>query len=168
MLKQDHKDKTFFDFVVQDAKGQDISLDQYLGKTILVVNVASQCGFTPQYEGLEDLYKMYGKDDFIVLGFPCNQFGMQEKGTNDEIQQFCKMNYGVSFPVFAKIDVNGSNAAPVYKFLKQNAPGVLGSKLIKWNFTKFLISKDGQVMKRYPPTVQPKQIEGDIRAALNS
>lgn len=168
MLDKNSQNKSIYDFSVYDTKGNPVSLYDFKDKVLLIVNVASKCGYTPQYEGLEDLYKMHGSENFMVLGFPCNQFGQQEKGSNDEIQQFCKLNYGVTFPVFAKIDVNGSNASPLYKFLKESARGVLGSKMIKWNFTKFLISKDGQVLKRYPPTTEPKQIEGDIRAALNS
>ena len=167
MLDKNQQLNSIYDFTVNDSIGTSTSLKKYEGKVLLIVNVASQCGYTPQYEGLEDLFKMYGPENFVVLGFPCNQFGQQEKGSNEEIQQFCKMNYGVSFPVFAKIDVNGANASPLYKFLKENARGLMGSKMIKWNFTKFLISKNGQVLKRYPPTTEPKKIEGDIRAALN-
>lgn len=167
MLDKNQQLNSIYDFTVNDSIGTSTSLKKYEGKVLLIVNVASQCGYTPQYEGLEDLFKMYGPENFVVLGFPCNQFGQQEKGSNEEIQQFCKMNYGVSFPVFAKIDVNGANASPLYKFLKENARGLMGSKMIKWNFTKFLISKNGQVLKRYPLTTEPKKIEGDIRAALN-
>ena len=141
-------------------------LDRYKGKVVLVVNTASNCGFTPQYKGLEALYqKLHGKG-FEILGFPCNQFGAQEPGTEAEIASFCEVNYGVTFPLFAKIDVNGKNAAPVYQYLKAAQPGLLGSEGIKWNFTKFLIGKDGQVLARYAPTDTPAKISKDIEAAL--
>lgn len=168
MLDKNSDAKSIYDFIVKNATGEDVSLQTFAGKVLLIVNVASKCGFTPQYQGLEDLFRMYGPNQFLVLGFPCNQFGQQEKGSNEEIQNFCKTTYDVTFPVFAKIDVNGTKADPIYKFLKENARGLMGSKMIKWNFTKFLISKDGHILKRYPPNTDPKQIEGDIRAALNS
>ncbi|MCK6599062.1 MAG: glutathione peroxidase [Bdellovibrionaceae bacterium] len=156
----------FFNFTVLDAKNSDYPLNQHNGKVILVVNVASKCGFTPQYKGLEDLFEKYAAKGFMILGFPCNQFGSQEPGSNEEIQSFCKLNYDVSFPILAKIDVNGDSASPVFKFLKEQAPGILGTEAIKWNFTKFLIGKDGKVIQRYAPQVNPKEIEKDIEAAL--
>lgn len=159
-------EKNFFDFNVQDAQLHSTELKKYEGKVILVVNVASKCGFTPQYKGLEDLYQQFKDKNFIAIGFPCNQFGSQEPGTESEIQQFCQMNYGVTFPVMAKIDVNGSKAAPVYDFLKSSAPGILGTEMIKWNFTKFLIGKDGKVIQRYSPQTEPKDIAADIEKAL--
>ncbi len=153
---------TFYDFTVKNEKNADTQLSSYKGKVTLVVNVASKCGFTPQYTGLEALYKKFKEQNFTIVGFPCNQFGSQEPGTNDEIQSFCQMNYGVSFPVMAKVDVNGDNASPVYRFLKEKAPGLLGTEMIKWNFTKFLIDKNGTVVKRYAPNTEPKDIEKDI------
>ncbi len=159
--------ENFFNFNVKDATGKDVDLNSYKGKVVLVVNVASKCGFTPQYKGLEEIYKEFKDKDFAALGFPCNQFGSQEAGSNEEIQQFCSLNYGVSFPVMAKVDVNGSKADPLYMFMKKSAPGILGTEAIKWNFTKFLIGKDGNVMKRYSPNTDPKEIIPDIKAALN-
>ncbi len=158
--------KSFFDFTVKDAKGQDVSLKKYEGQVCLVVNVASKCGFTPQYEGLEKLQKEYAGRGFTVLGFPCNQFGSQEPGSDSQIQEFCQLTFGTSFPVLAKVDVNGSNAAPVYEFMKSQAPGVLGTELIKWNFTKFLIGKDGKVLDRFAPQTKPEEIVKDIDKAL--
>lgn len=146
--------------------GQEHTLAEYAGKVMLIVNTASQCGFTPQYAGLETLYKNYAERGFVVLGFPCNQFGSQEPGNESEIATFCEKNYGVSFPMFAKIDVNGDNAHPLFEWLKDNARGVLGTESIKWNFTKFLVGKDGQVLKRYAPTDTPKSLDKDIEAAL--
>ncbi len=157
---------SFFDHKVQDAALAPYNLDQHKGKVVLVVNVASKCGFTPQYKGLEELYQSFPKDKFVILGFPCNQFGAQETGTNDEIQQFCTANYNVTFPVLAKIDVNGDSADPVYQFMKKEYPGLLTIEAIKWNFTKFLIGKDGHVLNRYAPTTDPKDIKNDIEAAL--
>jgi glutathione peroxidase len=159
-------DSSFHNFKVKNAAGVDTDLSQYKGKVVLVVNVASKCGFTPQYDGLEAIYKKYEGQGFVVVGFPSNQFGAQEPGTNDEIQQFCRMNYGVTFPVMGKVDVNGKEAAPVYDFLKSSAPGILGIEAIKWNFTKFLIGKDGQVIQRYAPQTKPEEIASDIEAAL--
>lgn len=140
-------------------------MSDYKGKTIVVVNVASKCGLTPQYEGLEALYKKYQKEGLEILGFPCNQFGSQESGTEAEIQEFCDLNYGVSFPMFSKIDVNGSNAHPIYKHLKKEIGGLLGSA-IKWNFTKFIIGKDGKVLKRFAPTTTPEKMEDYLKAVL--
>ncbi len=159
-------EQTIQSFTVKDAAGRDISLDKYKGQVVLVVNVASKCGFTPQYKGLEELYVKFKDQGFVILGFPCNQFGAQEPGNNEEIQQFCSLNYGVQFPVMGKIDVNGSKADPLYKWMKESAPGILGTELIKWNFTKFLIGKDGKVLKRYAPNEEPKDIAADIQQAL--
>jgi glutathione peroxidase len=153
-------------FTVKDSAGRDIALDKYKGQVVLVVNVASKCGFTPQYKGLEELYEKFKSQGFVILGFPCNQFGAQEPGNNDEIQQFCSLNYGVQFPVMGKVDVNGSKADPLYKWMKEAAPGILGTELIKWNFTKFLIGKDGKVLKRYAPNEEPKDMAEDIQKAL--
>lgn len=158
--------RTIHDFKVQDASGQEFNLSQLKGKAVLVVNVASKCGFTPQYDGLEALYRKYKDRGFEIIGFPCNQFGEQEPGSDAEIQQFCRMNHGVTFPVMAKIEVNGKSAAPIYEFLKSSAPGVLGTEAIKWNFTKFLIAKDGTVLERYAPQTQPEKISSDIEKAL--
>jgi len=160
-------DSNLHSFSVQSADGQPLNLEKYKGQVVLVVNVASKCGFTPQYKGLEDLYKKYKDQGFAILGFPCNQFGSQEPGTNSEIQQFCSLTYDVSFPIMAKVDVNGSKASPVYQWLKEEAPGLLGTEFIKWNFTKFLIGKDGKVIKRYAPNEEPANIATDIQKALS-
>ncbi len=159
---------SFFDYSVQDSKNQNYDLSQYKGKVVLVVNVASRCGFTPQYEGLESLYKKFHGQNFVILGFPCNQFGAQEPGSNSEIQEFCQLNFGVSFPVLAKIDVNGPQTAPVFEYLKSHAPGLLGTEMIKWNFTKFLIGKDGQVIERFAPQTKPEDLVPLIEKALHS
>ncbi|TXH89779.1 MAG: glutathione peroxidase [Rhodoferax sp.] len=159
---------TIYDFEAQQINGKTVSLDQFRGKAMLIVNTASACGFTPQFAGLEELHKTYGPKGLVVLGFPCNQFGAQDSGTNDEISDFCQVNYGVSFTMMAKVDVNGTSAHPLYQWLCKEAPGLLGSKSIKWNFTKFLIAKDGTVLKRYAPTDTPKSLEADIEAALGS
>lgn len=153
--------KTIYDFTVKDAQGNDVSLSDYKGQPMLIVNVASKCGFTPQYEGLEELYKNYQEKGLVILGFPSNQFAGQEPGSDEEIQQFCSLTYGVTFPVLAKIDVNGEQEHPLYTYLKEEQSGLLGSK-IKWNFTKFLIDKDGNVVKRYAPNTVPKKIEKDL------
>jgi glutathione peroxidase len=157
---------SFYDFKAKSLDGRDVDLSQFKGKTVLVVNTASKCGFTPQYEGLEKLYEENKDKDFVILGFPCNQFGAQEPGSADEIGQFCMKNYGVSFPMFEKVDVNGPNAHPLYNWLKDEKPGLLGSKNIKWNFTKFLIGKDGQVIDRFAPTTKPADLEKPIRKTL--
>ena len=159
---------SLFSFSVNDAKGTATDLSAYKCKVVLVVNVASKCGFTPQYAGLEKIYKTYGPKGLVILGFPCNQFGGQEPGSDSEVQQFCQMNYGVSFPVMGKIEVNGGNAAPVYQWLKSAAPGLLGTEAIKWNFTKFLIGKDGQVIERFAPTTEPESMANAIEKALNT
>jgi len=157
---------TLYDIEARTIDGAVKPLRDYAGKTLLVVNVASKCGFTPQYAGLEALYEKYRDKGFVVLGFPCNQFGAQEPGSEGEIASFCSATYGVSFPMFAKIDVNGDGAHPLYKLLKHQAPGLLGTEAIKWNFTKFLVDKSGKVVKRYAPTDTPQSLEKDIEAAL--
>ncbi len=154
------------DYTVDDIGGKPIRLKQYDGDVLLVVNVASACGFTPQYKGLEALQQKFHARGFDVLGFPCNQFGAQEPGTEAEIAQFCDVNYHVTFPMFAKVDVNGEGAAPLYKFLKSERPGILGSEAIKWNFTKFLVDRKGAVIKRYAPNDTPESIAPDIEKAL--
>ncbi len=156
---------TLHDFSATSITGEETSLADYAGKVVLVVNTASKCGFTPQYEGLEALQERYQDRGLVVLGFPCDQFAHQEPGTEDEIAEFCTLTYGVSFPMFAKIEVNGSGAHPLYRWLRSQRGGVLGDR-IKWNFTKFLVGRDGQVIKRYPPTTKPDKIVGDIEAAL--
>ncbi len=157
-----------YDFSCRSLSGDDIDLDAYRGKVSLIVNTASKCGFTPQYEGLEALYQKYRDQGVEVLGFPCNQFGRQEPGSADDIGEFCQINYGVSFTMFEKIDVNGRDADPLYEHLKDQAPGLLGSKKIKWNFTKFLVDQDGHVVKRYAPSVKPEAIHDDIDQLLDS
>jgi glutathione peroxidase len=159
---------TIYDFEARGIDGKNVPLKQYQGKVLLIVNTASACGFTPQFGGLEELHQQYGKQGLVVLGFPCNQFGAQDPGSNDEIAQFCQLNFGVSFPMMAKIDVNGPSADPLYQWVTAEAPGVLGSKAIKWNFTKFLVGKDGQVIRRYAPTDAPAALAKDIEAALAS
>ncbi|WP_338517608.1 glutathione peroxidase [Alteromonas gracilis] len=146
--------------------GEEITLEQYKGNVLLIVNTASKCGFTPQYDGLEALYKSYKDKGLAIIGFPCDQFGHQEPGNDDDIAQFCAMNFGVTFPLSTKIDVNGPNTLPLYDELKNKAPGLLGSKRIKWNFTKFLVDTSGNVVKRYAPTAKPGDIEKDIIALL--
>ena len=155
-----------YDFEAQTITGQSVKLDQYKGKVVLIVNTASKCGFTPQFEGLESLWKAYEAKGVVILGFPCNQFGSQDPGNNSEIASFCQLNYGVSFPMMAKVDVNGPAAHPLYKWLVKEAPGILGTKSIKWNFTKFLVGKDGQVIGRYAPTDKPAGLKADIDQAL--
>lgn len=159
---------TIYDFQAQQINGKSVALEQFRGKAMLIVNTASACGFTPQFQGLEELHKTYAKKGLVVLGFPCNQFGAQDKGSNEEIAEFCQLNYGVSFPMMEKIEVNGSGAHPLYQYLTKEAPGLLGSKAIKWNFTKFLIGKDGAVLRRYAPTDTPKSLAKDIEAALDT
>jgi glutathione peroxidase len=157
---------TVYDFEARQIDGKTVPLSQFRGKAMLIVNTASACGYTPQFGGLEELHQTYGKKGLVVLGFPCNQFGSQDPGSNDEIAQFCQVNYGVSFPMMAKIDVNGATADPLYQWLTAQAPGLLGSKSIKWNFTKFLVGKDGRVIKRYAPADAPAALAKDIEAAL--
>lgn len=153
-------------FSADNLQGQTVDLQKYLGQVVLVVNTASNCGFTPQYQGLEQVYRQFHDEGVVVLGFPCNQFGHQEPGNADEIGSFCEKNFGVSFPLFAKIEVNGKNAHPLYQHLKHAAPGLLGSEAIKWNFTKFLIKKDGSVYKRYAPQTKPEDLIADIQNLL--
>ncbi|MBV8622331.1 MAG: glutathione peroxidase [Herbaspirillum sp.] len=157
---------TLYDFHPQLADGSEFDLGQLQGKVLLIVNTASKCGFTPQYNGLEAIHRQFKARGLEVLAFPCNQFGGQEPGNADEIGAFCEKNYGVTFPLFAKIDVNGDQAAPLFKYLKKEAPGLLGSKAIKWNFTKFLVGRDGRVAKRYAPQTRPEEIVSDIEALL--
>lgn len=157
---------SIYDFEAQSITGETVPLSQYKGQVLLIVNTASKCGFTPQFEGLEALWQSHGSKGLAVLGFPCNQFGSQDPGNNDEIAGFCQRNYGVSFPMMAKIDVNGPKAHPLYQYLVEAAPGILGTKAIKWNFTKFLVGRDGKVLGRYAPTDAPKSLIKDIEAAL--
>ncbi len=156
---------TLSDFSATTLSGEDQSLSAYAGQVTLVVNTASECGFTPQFAGLEDLYKSYADQGLVVLGFPCNQFGGQEPGDEAQIGEFCQRNYGVTFPMFAKVDVNGDDAHPVFEWLKSEKGGLLGSK-IKWNFTKFLVGRDGQVLKRYGSTTKPEEMAKDLQQAL--
>lgn len=158
--------KNIFEIEIQTIDGQLKALDFYKGKVMLIVNVASKCGFTGQYDGLEQLYQKYAEKGFVVLGFPCNQFGGQEPGTEDEILSFCRLNYGVTFPMFAKIEVNGSDAHPLYAYLKKQRPGFLGSGAIKWNFTKFLVNREGKVIQRFAPSKNSSDMEGDISSLL--
>lgn len=157
---------TLYDFSVRRLDGSETTLGEWRGKVLLIVNTASQCGFTPQYAGLEALYKKYKDRGFAVLGFPCNQFGAQEPGTAAEIGAFCEKNYGVSFPMFDKIDVNGSNAHPLFAHLKQEATGILGTDGIKWNFTKFLVDREGKVIARYAPTTSPNALDSEVLELL--
>ena len=156
---------TLHDFAATAIDGQQIDLSSYDGSVVLVVNTASKCGFTPQYQGLQELYDAYGERGFTVLGFPCDQFAHQEPGTEDEIAAFCERNYGVSFPMFAKVEVNGKGAHPLYQWLKDQKGGLVGGA-IKWNFTKFLVGRDGRVLDRYAPTTEPAKIADDIERAL--
>ncbi|MBH0158361.1 glutathione peroxidase [Fictibacillus sp. 5RED26] len=155
-----------YDFSVETIKGEETNLDTYKGDVLLIVNTASKCGFTPQYKGLQSIYESHKEQGLSVLGFPCNQFGAQEPGSSDEIMEFCELNYGVNFPMFAKVDVNGDGAHPLFKYLAAEAPGILGSKAIKWNFTKFLVDRNGQVVKRFAPTDKPETIEKHIQELL--
>ena len=157
---------TVFDFSAEDAKGDNVALDNFRGKVLLIVNTASKCGFTPQYEGLEKLQADYHDQGFEVLAFPCNQFGKQEPGSNEEIVEFCTTRFSATFPIFSKIDVNGADTHPLYAWLKQQAKGIMGTERIKWNFTKFLINREGEVVKRYGSQAKPEQIADDIAALL--
>jgi glutathione peroxidase len=157
---------SIYDFSVKDIDGNEVSLSKYKGKVLLIVNVASKCGFTKQYEGLEKLFNKYKDKNFMVLGFPSNQFANQEPGTNEEIKEFCQLTFGVKFDMFAKIDVNGQNADPLYKYLKSEVSGALGIDAIKWNFTKFLVDKKGNVLKRYGSITKPEEIEEEIKSLL--
>ena len=159
---------TVYDFDALQPNGKRVKLSKYKGKVMLIVNTASACGFTPQFGGLEALHQRFGPDGLVVLGFPCNQFGAQDPGSNEEITGFCQLNYGVSFPMMAKIDVNGPQAEPLYTWLAGEAPGLLGSTSIKWNFTKFLVGRDGQVVRRYAPQDAPESLAKDVTAALGA
>lgn len=158
--------ETIYGFECKTINGEAVQMEDYRGKVVLIVNTASKCGFTPQFADLESLYKDYADKGLVILGFPCNQFGKQDPGSNEEIQEFCQLNYGVSFPMFAKIDVNGSDTDPLFKHLKESAPGLLGSKKIKWNFTKFLVNKEGEVVERFAPSTNPKQIRESVDSLL--
>ena len=158
--------KNIYQFSCEDAKGNKVELRDYQGKTLLIVNTASKCGFTPQYEGLEELQKKYGSENFSVLAFPCNQFGAQEPGSNEDIVEFCTLNYSNTFPLFSKIDVNGKDAHPLYNFLTTEKKGLLGTEKIKWNFTKFLINKEGEPVARYGSSTIPEKIQADIEKIL--
>lgn len=157
-----------YDFNATALDGQPVDLQRYRGKVLLIVNTASACGFTPQYQGLEALQRRYADQGLVVLGFPCNQFGHQEPGDEAAIGAFCEKNYGVTFPMFAKVDVNGDDAHPLFRFLKGEAPGVLGTEAVKWNFTKFLVNREGAVVTRYAPTTKPEDLGGDIEKVLAS
>jgi glutathione peroxidase len=158
--------KSIYDFEAQSIEGKSVPLSRYRGHPLLIVNTASACGFTPQFAGLEKLHETYGGRGLVVLGFPCNQFGNQDPGSNEEIASFCQLNYGVSFPMMSKIDVNGAEAHPLYRWLSAEAPGLMGSKAIKWNFTKFLVGRDGRVIRRYAPQDAPAKLGKDIEQAL--
>lgn len=158
--------ESIYDFEVQTIDGETTTLAPYKGKVMLIVNVASECGFTPQYDGLQKLYTEYKDQGLVVLGFPCNQFAGQEPGTEQEIKQFCRVNFGIGFPMFAKIDVNGDDTHPLYRFLKKEQPGTFGSEAIKWNFTKFLVDREGNVIERYAPMTKPEALKPDIEKLL--
>lgn len=157
--------KNVYEYSAKDINGKEINLSQYKGKVLLIVNVASKCGFTPQYKGLEEIFEEY-KGEVLVLGFPCNQFGAQEAGDAEEIKNFCSLTYDVKFPLFEKIDVNGSKTHPLYEFLKESRPGILGTEAIKWNFTKFLVNRNGEVVKRYAPNDKPEDIKKELAQYL--
>lgn len=157
-----------YDFEAINIKGQPVPLSDFKGKVLLIVNTASKCGFTPQYKGLEKLYQNFKDKGLEILGFPCNQFGAQEKGSDSEISQFCELNYGVSFPMFSKIEVNGDQAHPLYKYLKKQAPGLMGTEGIKWNFTKFLVDQNGTVVKRFGSATKPGEIEKVVKTMLSA
>jgi glutathione peroxidase len=163
---KDVKMTTIYDFKVKTIDGEETTLEPYKEKVMLIVNVASKCGFTSQYDGLESLYRKFKEDGLVVLGFPCNQFGSQEPGTEKEIQNFCRVNFGVTFPMFSKINVNGEQTHPLYQYLKAEQPGILGTEAIKWNFTKFLIDQEGNVVNRFGSSTKPIEIEKDIEKLL--
>ena len=167
LLFSENHVESIYNFNAITIKGQEISLSEYKGKTLLIVNVASKCGFTNQYKGLEKLYKTYKEQNFAILAFPSNQFNEQEPGSEKEIQEFCEINYGVTFPLFAKTIVNGENTHPLYKYLKREAKGFLGTESIKWNFTKFLVDKEGKVISRYGSITKPKELDKEIKKLLN-
>ncbi len=156
-----------YEFKVENIKGEEVSLEEYKGKSLLIINTASKCGYTNQYQGLEDMYKEFKEKGLEILAFPCNQFGAQEPGSNEEIAEFCDLSFKTSFPLFSKLDVNGSEAHPLFEYLKKEAPGLLGSKNIKWNFTKFLVSKNGVVLKRFAPKDEPKKIAIELKKLLS-
>lgn len=162
------EDQSLYNIEVETLGGQKKKMDDYRDDVLLIVNTASKCGFTPQYEGLEKLYNEYKERGFKVLGFPCNQFGQQEPGGSSDIESFCQINYGVSFPMFSKVDVNGDNAHPLFRFLKKEKKGMLATEAIKWNFTKFLVNRKGEVLKRYAPNTEPAALGPDVEKALNS
>ncbi|KAG1050843.1 hypothetical protein G6F43_006909 [Rhizopus delemar] len=157
---------SLYDFKVKNIKGEEWDLAELKGKVVMIVNVASKCGFTKQYSGLEEIYQKYKEKDFVIVGFPCNQFGGQEPGTEEEIQNFCSLNWSVTFPLASKVEVNGDNEAPLWKWLKESQPGILGLKRVKWNFEKFLIDREGKVVKRYASTTDPKSISSEIESLL--
>ena len=161
-------DSAIYDIPLKKINGEEVNLEQYKGKVLLIVNTASKCGFTPQFEGLEKLFKKYEDKGLVILGFPSNQFLHQDPGSNDEISEFCSLNYGVTFPMFAKIDVNVADTHPLYATLKKSAKGLMGSEKVKWNFTKFLVNKEGQVVKRFPPTTEPSKLVPVIEKLLAS
>ena len=160
--------ETVYDYKVKDINGKEVAMSDYKDKVLLIVNVASICGFTPQYKGLQDLYEKYSKDGFEVLAFPCNQFGSQEKGSEQDIKEFCTNNYAVTFPIFSKVEINGNKAEPLFKFLKQQIKGFMGTESVKWNFSKFLVNKNGQVVKRYGSLDFPENLESEIKALLGT
>jgi glutathione peroxidase len=157
---------TIYQYSAENNKNETIALSEFSDKVLLIVNTASNCGFTPQYQGLQSVYDNFKSQGFEVLAFPCNQFKKQESGTNEEIKQFCDLRFNIKFPLFNKVDVNGQNSLPLFTYLKQQAPGLLGSKSIKWNFTKFLVNREGKVIKRYAPTTKPEDISADIEKLL--
>lgn len=159
---------SIYDYAVDNIRGEKVSLENYKGKPMLIVNTASKCGFTPQFAGLQNLYDEFKDHDFEILGFPSNQFGQQDPGSNEEISEFCQLNYGVTFPMFEKLEVKGASAHPLFQYLSKEAPGILGSKAIKWNFTKFLIDSNGKPVKRYSPQTTPDKIEADIHELLKN
>ena len=160
--------ETVYDYKVKDINGKEVAMTDYKDKVLLIVNVASTCGFTPQYKCLQDLYEKYSNDGFEVLAFPCNQFGSQEKGSEQEIKEFCTKNYAVTFPIFSKVEINGNKAEPLFKFLKQQIKGFMGTESVKWNFSKFLVNKNGQVVKRYGSLDFPENLESEIKALLGT
>ncbi|BDG32303.1 glutathione peroxidase [Parageobacillus thermoglucosidasius] len=157
---------SIYEFTAKTIRGKEQSLADYKGKVLLIVNTASKCGFTPQYKELQELYEQYRERGLVVLSFPCNQFGNQEPGTEEEIERFCQVNYGVTFPIFAKVDVNGEQAHPLFRYLTEKAPGVFGTKAIKWNFTKFLIDRNGNVVARFAPQTKPSELKSEIEKLL--
>ena len=160
--------ESFYDFKANDINGKEVSMSNYEGKVVLIVNVASSCGFTPQYEGLQKLYDEHKEEGLEILAFPCNQFGEQEKGDGEEIKNFCEKNYSITFPIFEKVEVNGNDAHPIFKFIKEQKKGFMGTESIKWNFSKFLLSKNGEVIKRYGSLDVPENLEADIKQLLTS